>query len=218
MRKELQVVSLEKSLAEKRLERHNHESSPAPESPNQQNAEMKDLVQKYESVIADYEERMLELNRAHANQCEQLCREVVEANQEVQLMQQTLAGVPPTSITTSSKAIPRRRRKGIFKIILAMGVCAVAALIMAGNLDNPVEPLHAMTGRFSSYVETTTHHFVDRTEVSEPGNKSSGQPRRDKKAHTAKRDKLGRVASFLRFLRKVILEATAPLQWPHKDS
>jgi len=50
-------------------------------------------VDRYNLIVAGYEKRIVEINDVHARQCEHLCREVVDANQEVMRLQKTLVEV-----------------------------------------------------------------------------------------------------------------------------
>jgi hypothetical protein len=91
MRGELRVLNFDKRLLEQRLESQKRASKDIRAATQQQvDLEVEDAVLTYQRKINDHELRIAELNNVHANQCEELCREVVEANQEVMRLQKVM--------------------------------------------------------------------------------------------------------------------------------
>lgn len=107
----------------------------------QTDTEVQAVVRQYEALIADHEERINEMNKNHAKHCEQLCKEVVEANQESMRLQKRLAEITnggftverkiaesiPMTRSVSSKSTKRRSPKkndrvyGTTMVLLAAG-------------------------------------------------------------------------------------------------
>jgi hypothetical protein len=93
----------------------------------------------YKSACAEHADRSIDINKSHAKQCEQLCREVVQANKEAMRLQKKLSEFTrgPNSIDRSivtlrspEKPSPKRkrRRKIIMKRFLFILMCVVFAL------------------------------------------------------------------------------------------
>lgn len=94
MQEELQCAQSEKELLEHRLAVHQQASSEVREAFQKQlDRETRAICEKYEGIISSYDRRILEINDMHARQCEQLCQEVVDANQEVMRLQNGLLEV-----------------------------------------------------------------------------------------------------------------------------
>eukprot|EP00429_Kryptoperidinium_foliaceum_P016449 CAMPEP_0176043530 /NCGR_PEP_ID=MMETSP0120_2-20121206/21602_1 /TAXON_ID=160619 /ORGANISM="Kryptoperidinium foliaceum, Strain CCMP 1326" /LENGTH=482 /DNA_ID=CAMNT_0017376937 /DNA_START=46 /DNA_END=1494 /DNA_ORIENTATION=- len=123
MQQEIIAVQSEKALIEQRLEVQKQKDDEIREiSRRQFDQELHEKVQMYEIAIAEHDHRILEINQRHANQCEQLCREVVEANQEVVRLQKVLFEVSrtysaedglPLTTSRSSRPLKSRRYRGI---------------------------------------------------------------------------------------------------------
>ena len=92
MQEELQCAQSEKDLLEHRLTVHQQASSEVREAFQRHlDREIQAIREKYEAIISSHDRRILEINEMHARQCEQLCQEIVDANQEVMRFQRESA-------------------------------------------------------------------------------------------------------------------------------
>lgn len=135
----ISMLLSEKALLEKKVETQKQATEEVRVSFQKKvDQEIKEIAQKYERMLAEHDERIIEINRMHAKQCEQLCREVVEANQEVMRLQKVLTDMTrgaypvdrtfvstiprediPGSSPASTKSI-RSRRAGIYLTLLLL--------------------------------------------------------------------------------------------------
>eukprot|EP00339_Tiarina_fusa_P022354 CAMPEP_0117025686 /NCGR_PEP_ID=MMETSP0472-20121206/18955_1 /TAXON_ID=693140 ORGANISM="Tiarina fusus, Strain LIS" /NCGR_SAMPLE_ID=MMETSP0472 /ASSEMBLY_ACC=CAM_ASM_000603 /LENGTH=654 /DNA_ID=CAMNT_0004732481 /DNA_START=215 /DNA_END=2179 /DNA_ORIENTATION=+ len=115
LREQLVVERTEKSLLDSRLQHYvyayGEDKADTREELERELAEARKLR---EDTCAEYEARIQKMNKSHAKQCEDICREVIETNREnIRLKQQvadlTSAGTKGSS--TSAAAIRRRSMK-----------------------------------------------------------------------------------------------------------
>jgi hypothetical protein len=91
MQEELRSVQSEKVLLEQRLAIHKQASSEVREAFQKQlDRETRAITEKYQAIIASHDKRIVEINETHARQCEELCREVVDASKEAMRLQKEL--------------------------------------------------------------------------------------------------------------------------------
>jgi hypothetical protein len=86
------MILAEKSLLEQRLEHQLHVSQEdTDESRHDLEQALARASELYDNTVTGHELRMSEMNKSHAHQCEQLCREVVQADQETARLENKLA-------------------------------------------------------------------------------------------------------------------------------
>jgi len=88
----ISFLQSEKASLEKQLKSQNHGIHEAKAAwQHEADLQIERIVQKYQVTIGEHDDRIREINRMHAKQCEELCREVVEANQEIMRLQKVLS-------------------------------------------------------------------------------------------------------------------------------
>jgi hypothetical protein len=109
------------------------------------------------------------VNRTHAKQCEQLCREVVESNQEATRLQKKLAEVSrggysidrsiltitePSSARRPSAKKRRARRRGLYLTFLVLSFAAYVAYKLDFELSNAVFSLDTLKRLYASHRQS----------------------------------------------------------------
>lgn len=142
----ISVLQSEKSSLEKRLKSQNqviHEVKTAWQ--READLQIERIVQRYQVTIGEQDDRVREINRMHAKQCEELCREVVDANQEIIRLQKvlsdmTLGAYPvdrtfvstisrtetPSRLPSYTKPMRSRRVKNFVTLMAAFAIICVA--------------------------------------------------------------------------------------------
>lgn len=171
MRQELRISITERELLEQRLENQKRQSNDIRAATQKQvGLEVDEVVQKYERKVAEHEKRISELNRIHAKQCEDLCREVVDANQEVMRLQKIIsemthssfpvdcafASTLPRETTSVSSSTPSSRPARWLVVERLISMVVVFGAISLGYNLHSFEPVREMTVRMSSYMGTFT--------------------------------------------------------------
>ena len=137
------MLRAERSLLEQRLQHQlrasNVESTETGETRRDLEKSLQEIQALYKSAVLEHEDRIMEINKSHAKQCEQLCREVVLANQEAARLQKTLSTFTRGAHTIdrsivnlgpSNAPVPksRRRRNRFVRFLVIITVCALFAL------------------------------------------------------------------------------------------
>ncbi len=170
----LSTIRSEKAVLEERLEA---QMQNAEEIRAAAREELIEIRQKHEGTVSEHDERIILINRMHANQCEQLCREVVEANQEVIRLQNVLAdmtrGAYPVdrtfvstisredtarslpSTTTSSRS--RRADTYVTLLLLFAAVFLGYTLQSFQSIREVIEPVDAYNRTIVLNVDITSH-------------------------------------------------------------
>jgi hypothetical protein len=161
---QLRVMKAEKTLLEQRLEVQKRASNDVRAATQRQvDLEVEEIVLRYQRKIEKHEQRVLELNNVHANQCEELCREVVEANQEVMRVQKVLSemarGAYPVDRTftstvsreetLSSVSWTNRPARQLLTLLLLCG-----AICLGYNFRSFQPTIMEVTDRMNAYMET----------------------------------------------------------------
>jgi hypothetical protein len=138
------MTRAEKSLLEQRLEHQLHVSQEEnDESRHDLEQALARALELVDNTVTEHELRVSEMNKSHAHQCEQLCREVVQANQETARLEKKLAELSKgvlrykTSVATIGsfdslppKALPRKKksRRGALHMATFVLICVMYAV------------------------------------------------------------------------------------------
>lgn len=164
-------MKAERELLEQRLElqkRASQEIQAATQA--QADRDVRKVADKCKRTIAEHDERIEDLNRTHAVQCEQLCREVVEANQEIMRLQRVLTemtrGAYPVdqtfTTTVSREAVsPSKKASSIARRSRRVELCVATFLFLAafvlGYHIHSMEPaIRNFVGQIGVFNRTTT--------------------------------------------------------------
>lgn len=170
LQEELGVAQSEKELLEQRLSIEKERSSETRDTLLKQiDRETRTVKDQYIGIIADHERRIADLNESHVEQCEHLCREVVDSNQEIMRLQKVIAhlAVPGTldrniNTNVAMSATRKSRSRTVPRMMAALMVFVVGLLL--GNQchnfsqviesDAVVKSLGAFLQSFSLFATT----------------------------------------------------------------
>jgi hypothetical protein len=106
------IERTEKSLLDSRLQHYVYAygEDKASDTREELEKELAEARKLREITCADYENRIKKMNKSHAKQCEDLCREVIDTNRENIRLKQQLADLTNGTTTTTNITTAIRRR------------------------------------------------------------------------------------------------------------
>jgi hypothetical protein len=152
---ELEVARSERALLEKRLDTYmQYSKKRKDESREALKFALAEAAEKHKTSCFEHELRVQEMNRSHAEQSEQLCREVIEANREVVRLQKKIAemntaaglrgkmGVDRGIHTSSTRKASNlaRKRYGIILLATLLGLSFVLGQLGYLPMSNKMYP------------------------------------------------------------------------------
>lgn len=123
----------------------------------------------YDHTVSEHDHRISEIGKTHAKQCEELCKEVIEANQDAARLRRKLKELN-TDANADQGLNASQTSKGdlVLKMITVVVIAATAYVALSASGESPVGMCSGSAG--APKLEDMINHqlFVPRPTISEP--------------------------------------------------